>query len=407
MIAFDVETIRKDFPILNTTQNGKQYVYLDNGATTQKPQVVIDAISKFYSETNSNIHRGVHRKSEASTQAYEHARTVVQKFINAKNKAEVIFTSGTTASINTVASTFGEKYIQEGDEILVTEMEHHANIVPWQMLCERKGAVLKYIPITDTGELDLSNIDDLLSIKTKLFAFTYVSNALGTVNPVEELITKAKEKSIPVLLDAAQAIQHYPIDVQKLDVDFLVFSGHKIYAPTGIGVLYGKEKHLRAMPPYMGGGDMIEKVSFNGTSFADIPFKFEAGTTNYVGAHALGVAIEYLQTLGIDNIAIYEKELLQYATERISSIDGVKIYGTAKNKSAVISFLLVGAHPYDVGLILDQLAIAIRTGTHCAEPVMDKFGIPGTARAVFNFYNTREEVDKLVSAIQRAKRMLL
>lgn len=405
-MALDPQHIRKDFPILNTEQNGKPYIYLDNGATTQKPQIVIDAISDFYEKTNSNIHRGVHRKSQEATDAYEKARKTVQQFINAADKKEVIFTSGTTNSINLVASSFGEKFISEGDEILVTNLEHHANIVPWQMLCERKGAKLRVVPITDSGELILDNIDELLNERTKLFAFTYVSNALGTVNPVRELISKAKAKNIPVLLDAAQAIQHIPVDVQELDVDFLAFSGHKIYAPTGIGVLYGKEKWLSEMPPYMGGGDMIEKVSFDGTTFADLPFKFEAGTTNYVGAHALAVAIDYLQTIGLDKIANYEGELLRYATEKISAIEGVTIYGTAPKKSAVVSFLIDGIHPYDVGMILDQLGIAVRTGSHCSEPLMDRLNIPGTARAVFNFYNTKEEIDALVKGIERAKRML-
>ncbi len=406
-MSLDVNKIRKDFPILNTEQNGKPYIYLDNGATTQKPQVVIDAISDFYKNINSNIHRGVHRKSQEATDAYENARITVQQFINAADKKEVIFTYGTTSSINLVANSFGEKFIGEGDEILITTMEHHANIVPWQMLCDRKGAKLNVIPITDEGELILEEVDKLLTDKTKLFSFTYVSNTLGTVNPVEELIAKAKAKGIPVMLDAAQAIQHIPIDVQELDVDFLAFSGHKIYAPTGIGVLYGKEKWLSQMPPYMGGGDMIEKVSFDGTTFAELPFKFEAGTTNYVGAHALAVAIKYLQEIGIENIATYEAELLDYATEKISAIENLTIYGRAKHKSAVVSFLIDGTHPFDLGMILDQLGIAIRTGTHCSEPLMDRLGIPGTARAVFNFYNTKEEVDALVKGIERAKRMLL
>ncbi|MEN9444270.1 MAG: hypothetical protein RIS47_1160 [Bacteroidota bacterium] len=405
-MAFDIQKIRNDFPILAQLQNGKPYVYLDNGATTQKPQVVIDAISEFYQTTYSNIHRGVHRKSEESTQAYEAARQKISSFINATHSREVIFTSGTTQSINTLAFSFGEQYVHEGDEIMVSEMEHHSNIVPWQMLCERKRATLKVIPITDQGELRMDVYAQMLNPRVKLVAVTYVSNTLGTITPAAEIIALAHAQGIPVMLDAAQAIQHIAIDVQKLDVDFLVFSGHKIYGPTGIGVLYGKEKWLEAMPPYMGGGDMIETVSFAKTSYASLPFKFEAGTMNFVDAHALGVAIDYVQGIGLENIAKQETTLLHYATAQMSAIEGLTIYGQATQKSAVISFLLKGQHPYDVGLILDQLGIAVRTGTHCTEPLMARLQIPGTVRPVFNFYNTLAEVDALVAGINRAKKML-
>jgi len=402
----DIQKIRTDFPILNEKIRGKQLVYLDNGASTQKPQVVIDAESYYYEHQYANIHRGVHYLSQVGTDLYENVRKQVQQFINAKHEHEIIFTKGTTNAINLVAYTFGRKFINEGDEILITEMEHHSNIVPWQMLCEEKKCILKYIPLQADGSINLEDAERLITPKTKLVSVVYVSNALGTINPIKELIAIAHKNDAKILIDAAQAIQHFTIDVQALDCDFFVFSGHKIYGPTGTGILYGKEDILNQMPPYEGGGDMIKTVSFSGTTFNDLPFKFEAGTPNIAGCIALGTAIKYVQDLGIDNIRAYETELLNYATEKLSAIEGLKIYGTAKHKSSVISFLLDGIHPYDVGVILDNQGIAIRTGHHCAQPVMDHYGIPGSCRASFAFYNTKEEVDVLVEGILRAKKML-
>ena len=402
----DIQKIRTDFPILNEKIRGKQLVYLDNGASTQKPQVVIDAESYYYEHQYANIHRGVHYLSQVGTDLYENVRKQVQQFINAKHEHEIIFTKGTTNAINLVAYTFGRKFINEGDEIVITEMEHHSNIVPWQMLCEEKKCVLKYIPLQADGSINLEDAERLITPKTKLVSVVYVSNALGTINPIKELIAIAHKNGAKILIDAAQAIQHFTIDVQALDCDFFVFSGHKIYGPTGTGILYGKEEILNEMPPYEGGGDMIKTVSFSGTTFNDLPFKFEAGTPNIAGCIALGTAIKYVQDLGIDNIRAYETELLNYATEKLSAIEGLKIYGTAKHKSSVISFLLDGIHPYDVGVILDNQGIAIRTGHHCAQPVMDHYGIPGTCRASFAFYNTKEEVDVLVDGILKAKKML-
>ncbi len=402
----DIQKIRTDFPILNEKIRGKQLVYLDNGASTQKPQVVIDAESYYYEHQYANIHRGVHYLSQVGTDLYENVRKQVQQFINAKHEHEIIFTKGTTNAINLVAYTFGRKFINEGDEILITEMEHHSNIVPWQMLCEEKKCILKYIPLQADGSINLEDAERLITPKTKLVSVVYVSNALGTINPIKELIAIAHKNGAKILIDAAQAIQHFTIDVQALDCDFFVFSGHKIYGPTGTGILYGKEDILNQMPPYEGGGDMIKTVSFSGTTFNDLPFKFEAGTPNIAGCIALGTAIKYVQDLGIDNIRAYETELLNYATEKLSAIEGLKIYGTAKHKSSVISFLLDGIHPYDVGVILDNQGIAIRTGHHCAQPVMDHYGIPGSCRASFAFYNTKEEVDVLVEGILRAKKML-
>ncbi|MBK6275432.1 MAG: cysteine desulfurase [Saprospirales bacterium] len=398
--------IRTDFPILNEKIRGKQLVYLDNGASTQKPQVVIDAESYYYEHQYANIHRGVHYLSQVGTDLYENVRKQVQQFINAKHEHEIIYTKGTTNAINLVAYTFGRKFINEGDEIVITEMEHHSNIVPWQMLCEEKKCILKYIPLQEDGSINLEDAEKLITPKTKLVSVVYVSNALGTINPIKELIAIAHKNGAKILIDAAQAIQHFTIDVQALDCDFFVFSGHKIYGPTGTGILYGKEDILNQMPPYEGGGDMIKTVSFSGTTFNDLPFKFEAGTPNIAGCIALGTAIKYVQDLGIDNIRAYETELLNYATEKLSAIEGLKIYGTAKHKSSVISFLLDGIHPYDVGVILDNQGIAIRTGHHCAQPVMDHYGIPGTCRASFAFYNTKEEVDVLVDGILKAKKML-
>ncbi|MCK5169083.1 MAG: cysteine desulfurase, partial [Bacteroidales bacterium] len=394
MLSLDIQKIRKDFPILNQKVYNKPLVYLDNGATTQKPQVVIDEEIKIYSKENSNIHRGVHYLSEQLTQRYEDARKAVQKFINAPHDREVIFTSGTTESINTIAFSFGEKYINKGDEIIISALEHHANIVPWQMLCERKKATLKVIPINEKGELLLDEYQKLISPKTKIVAVNQVSNALGTVNDVKKLIDIAHQQNIPVLIDGAQSIQHGNVDVQELDCDFFVFSGHKIYGPNGIGVIYGKEKWLNEMPPFMTGGEMIKKVTFEKTTFNELPFKFEAGTPNYVGAIGLVTAINYIQEIGLENIAAYEKELLDYATEKLESIDGLRIIGTAQKKVSVISFVLDNIHHYDAGMVIDKMGIAVRTGHHCAEPLMDCFNIEGTIRASFSFYNTKEEIDK-------------
>lgn len=406
MTNFNIQKIRADFPILNEKIRGKQLVYLDNGASTQKPKVVIDAESYYYEHQYANIHRGVHFLSQVGTDLYENVRKHVQQFINAKHNHEIIYTKGTTNAINLVAYTYGRKFINDGDEIVITEMEHHSNIVPWQMLCEEKKCVLKFIPLQEDGSINIEDAEKLITPKTKLVSVVYVSNALGTINPIKELIEIAHKNGAKILIDAAQAIQHFTIDVQKLDCDFLVFSGHKIYGPTGTGILYGKEEILNEMPPYEGGGDMIKSVSISGTVFNDLPFKFEAGTPNIAGCIALGTAIKYVQDIGIDNIKAYETELLNYATEKLSAIEGLKIYGTSKQKSSVISFLLDGIHPYDVGVILDNQGIAIRTGHHCAQPVMEHYDIPGTCRASFSFYNTKEEVDMLVEGILKAKKML-
>lgn len=407
MKAFDIDKIRADFPILKREIHGKPLVYFDNGATTQKPQQVIDAIAHYYRDMNSNVHRGVHYLSQISTDAFEVTRHKVQEFIHAVHDYEIIITNGTTHGINLVATCYGKAFIHEGDEIIITAMEHHSNIVPWQMLCEEKGAVLKIIPMNEKGELELDVYKQLLNARTKLVAFNYVSNALGTINPVKEIIDEAHKYNVPVLLDAAQAIQHIPIDVQALDVDFLVFSGHKMYGPTGIGVLYGKEKWLNAMPPYQGGGDMIKEVTLEKTTYNDLPFKFEAGTPNIEAGICLANAIDYINEIGLDTIKQHEDDLLEYATNELSKIDGIRFIGTAEEKSSVISFLVDGTHPYDVGVLLDKMGIAVRTGHHCAQPVMDQFGIPGTIRASFAMYNTKEEVDILVAGIQRAVRMLV
>lgn len=407
MAAFDIQKIREDFPILSQQVYNKPLVYFDNGATAQKPVQVINTINHLYAGKNSSIHRGVHYLSEQMTEAYEGARKTVQSFINAKNSREVIFTAGTTASINTIAFSFGEKYISEDDEIIVSEMEHHANIVPWQMLCERKKATLKVIPINDAGELILEDYKKLFTNKTKLVSVVHTSNSLGTINPVKEIIDFAHSKNVPVLIDGAQAIHHSAVDVQELDCDFFVFSGHKMYGPTGIGVLYGKEKFLEELPPYQGGGDMIDKVSFEKTTYNELPFKFEAGTTNYVGAIGLGEAVKYLNSIGLENIAAYEKELLDYGTQKLKSIDGIRIYGNAANKVSILSFLIDGVHQYDAGMILDKLGIAVRTGTHCTMPLMERFGIDGTIRASLSFYNTKEEIDKLYEALLKVKEMFL
>ena len=404
-MSLNVNKIRTDFPILNQKVHGKDYVYLDNGATTQKPVQVIDAVSDFYRTTNSNIHRGVHYLSDQSTKAYEAVRKNVQNYINAKEESEIIFTKGTTDSINLVAFSFGEKFINKGDEIIVSTMEHHSNLVPWQMLCERKNAKLRVLPFDKNGELELDKLPGLLNEKTKLLALTHVSNSLGTVNPVKEIIELAHKANVPVLIDGAQSIQHRKIDVQDLDCDFFVFSGHKIYAETGIGVLYGKEKCLQEMPPYQGGGDMVDHVTLEKTTYLDAPFKFEAGTSNYVGAVSLGVAIDYINNLGLENIAAYEAKLLAYATEKLEAIEGLTIYGKAKKKTATISFLLENIHHYDTGMILDKLGIAVRTGSHCTQPIMDALEITGTVRASFAFYNTFDDVDRLVEGILKVKEM--
>ncbi|WP_322551086.1 cysteine desulfurase [Flavobacterium psychraquaticum] len=402
---FDVQKIRADFPILSQKVNGKPLVYFDNGATSQKPQVVIDAISKYYSEINANIHRGVHTLSQLATDAYEISRNTVQKHLNAKHNHEVIFTSGTTFGINLVANGFGS-LLKAGDEVMVSALEHHSNIVPWQFLCERTGAKLVVIPMNLKGELIMSEFDELLSDKTKIVAVNHISNALGTVNPIEYIIKKAHQVGAAVLIDGAQATPHLKPDVQALDCDFYVFSGHKICAPTGVGILYGKEEWLRKLPPYQGGGEMIAEVTFEKTTYADLPHKFEAGTPNISGGIVLGTAIDYMNSIGFENIASYEQELLEYGTKRLLEIEGLTIYGTSENKASVISFNIEGIHPYDIGTIIDKLGIAVRTGHHCAQPIMNFFNIPGTIRASFAFYNTKEEIDIFVEAVKKAHMML-
>ena len=396
-----IEAIRADFPILKTKVYGRELIYFDNGATTQKPQCVIDTLDEVYKTYNSNIHRGVHALSDKASEEYEKAREKVRSFINAEKREEIIFTSGATGSINAIAFSFGERYIRKDDEIIISGLEHHANIVPWQMLCERKNAILKVIPVNDKGEIIVGEFKELLSEKTKLVAVTQVSNALGTVLPVKEIIEAAHSMDIPVLVDGAQGIQHGIVDVQNLDCDFYVFSGHKIYGPAGIGVLYGKEKWLTELPPYQGGGDMVANVTFEKTTYNELPFKFEAGTMNYPGAIGLGTALDYLLSIGLENINAMERKLLDHATARLSAIEGLKIYGTSSSKISTISFLVKDIHQYDTGMVLDKLGIAIRTGTHCAQPVMDRFGIKGTVRASMCFYNTKDEVDMLGTGIEK------
>lgn len=405
-MPFDIDKIRKDFPLLSKTVHGQSIIYFDNGATTQKPSQVIDTIRTYYEEANASVHRGIHFLSERSTDTYEKARETVRGFLNAASSREIIFTSGTTGSLNAVAFSFGERYISEGDEILISGMEHHANIVPWQMMCERKGAVLKVIPFDERGELILEDFGRLISEKTRLVSITHVSNTLGTINPVKEIIHRAHEAHVPVLLDGAQAVQHESVDVRELDADFYVFSGHKVYGPNGIGVLYGKESYLEEMPPYQGGGDMVDQVTFAKTTYAELPFKFEAGTTNYIGAAGLASALDYLSLIGIPAIREYEHDLLVYATEKMKAIPGLKIYGEAPRKISILSFLLKGIHPYDAGMVLDKLGIAVRTGTHCNQPVMDHFGISGTIRASLALYNTREEIDRFYGGLQKVVKML-
>jgi cysteine desulfurase/selenocysteine lyase len=401
----DIQKIRADFPILSQKVNGKPLVYFDNGATSQKPKVVIEAITKYYEEINANIHRGVHTLSQLATDAYEVSRGKIQNHINAKFSHEVIFTSGTTHAINAIANGFAS-ILKVGDEVLVSALEHHSNIVPWQMLCERTGATLKVIPMNENGELIMSEFDKLLSEKTKIVTVNHISNALGTINPIEYIIEKAHQVGAAILIDGAQATPHLKPDVQALDCDFYVFSGHKICGPTGVGILYGKEEWLRKLPPYQGGGEMIATVSFEKTTYADLPHKFEAGTPNIEGGIVLGTAIDYLNEIGFENIAAYEHELLDYATAKLLEIEGLKIFGTAKEKTSVISFNIDGIHPYDIGTIIDKLGIAVRTGHHCAQPIMDFYKIPGTIRASFAFYNTKEEIDIFVEAVKKAKMML-
>jgi cysteine desulfurase/selenocysteine lyase len=401
----DINKIRADFPILSRTVNGKPLVYFDNGATSQKPQIVIDAIAAYYQEINANIHRGVHTLSQLATDAYEISRAKLQNHINAKFAHEVIFTSGTTHGINAVANGFAS-LLKPGDEVLVSALEHHSNIVPWQMLCEKTGATLKVIPMNENGELIMAEYDKLLSDKTKIVTVNHISNALGTVNPVKYIIDKAHEFGAAVLIDGAQAVPHLKPDVQALDCDFYVFSGHKMCGPTGVGILYGKEAWLNKLPPYQGGGEMIKEVTFEKTTYADLPHKFEAGTPDIAGGIVLGTAVDYMNSIGFDNIQKQELELLEYATKRLLEIEGLKIFGTAKEKTSVVSFNIEGIHPYDIGTIIDKLGIAVRTGHHCAQPIMNFFDIPGTIRASFSFYNTKEEIDVMVQAVKKAQLML-
>ena len=405
--AIDVLKIRADYPILESQVNGKPLVYFDNGATSQKPKQVIDAIVNYYEHYNSNVHRGVHTLSQQATDAYEHARENVKNYLHAADSAEIIFTKGTTEGINLVAQTWGRTNLKAGDEVLITAMEHHANIVPWQMICEEKGAILRYIPITQTGELDLSQLNNLINERTKMVALVYVSNALGIINPVETIVAKAKQVGAKVLIDGAQAVPHFHVNVQELGADFFVFSGHKLFGPTGIGVLYGKKEILDEMIPYQGGGDMIKNVTLEKTTYNVTPFKFEAGTPNIEGAVGLSAAIDYVQSLDSEGIEEYEQELLHYATNRLMEIEGLKVYGQSNRKVPVVSFLIEGIHPYDLGFILDKNGIAVRTGQHCTQPIMDFFEIPGTVRVSLAFYNTKEEIDFLIETIHRAKKMLL
>ena len=401
----DVYSIRKDFPILASQVYGKPLIYLDNGATTQKPLSVINKLGEGYLHHNANVHRGVHFLSQDATELHEGARSRVQRFINAKESAEIIFTRGTTESINLVAYSFGEAFLSEGDEVIVSDMEHHSNIVSWQLLQARKGIVLKHVRLNELQQLDFEHFCSLFSEKTRLISIVHVSNVLGTINPVKDIIAFSHERGVPVLIDAAQSIPHLKIDVQDMDCDFLVFSGHKIYGPTGVGVLYGKRALLEKMPPYQGGGEMIQTVSFEKTTFNELPYKFEAGTPDFVSTVALAEALDYVDNIGMQNIAAYEKELLDYCTEQFREIPGMRIFGNAREKSAVMSFLVGDIHHYDMGMLLDKLGIAVRTGHHCAEPLMHSLGIQGTVRASFSFYNTKEEIDALVAGIRRVAKM--
>lgn len=402
----DINIIRNDFPALHQMVYKKPLVYLDNAATTQKPNCVIETLKNYYEKQNSNIHRGVHYLSQQATTAYENARITVQKFINAKHSHEIVFTRGTTESINLIASSFAKKFLKAGDEVLITVMEHHSNIVPWQLVCEEKKAKLKVIPFNDNGELMMDSLENLLNEKVKIVAITHISNALGTVNPVKEIIKKSHEINIPVLVDGAQAVPHMKVDVQDLDCDFYCFSGHKVYAPMGAGVLYGKEKWLEELPPYQGGGEMIKNVTLKKTTYNELPFKFEAGTPNVGDGLGLETALKYLSVLGLENIFKYKDELLAYANKKLSEIEGLRFIGNAKDKKGVASFIVGNIHPSDIGVLLDKMGIAVRTGHHCAQPVMDFFGIPGTVRASFALYNTKEEVDILIKGIKKAKEML-
>ena len=401
----DLQKIRADFPILSREVYGKPLVYFDNGATTQKPRQVVDAITDEYYSVNANVHRGVHFLSQQATELHEASRETVRKFIHAGSTNEIIFTRGTTESINLFVSSFGEEFMQEGDEVILSVMEHHSNIVPWQLLAAKRGIAIKVIPMNDRGELLLDEYKQLFSERTKIVSVAHVSNVLGTVNPVKEMIRYAHGQGVPVLVDGAQSIPHMPVDVQDLDAEFYVFSGHKIYGPTGIGVLYGKEEWLDKLPPYQGGGEMIASVSFEKTTFNELPFKFEAGTPDYIGSTALAEALRYVGRLGMDNIAAYEDELLRYATDKLNAIDGMRIFGQAAHKGAVLSFLVGNIHHYDMGMLLDRLGIAVRTGHHCAQPLMQDLGIEGTVRASFSFYNTKEEIDDFAAGIERVRKM--
>lgn len=415
-LSFNVKEIRKDFPILSAQVNGKPLIYLDNAATAQKPQAVIDAVSNYYSAQNANIHRGVHKLSQDITTLYENARITIQKHLNARHAHEIIFTRGTTDAINLVAHAFGKKFITTGDEIIVSQMEHHSNILPWQTLCEEKGAILKVIPVNEKGELNPEKFEKLLSSKTKLVAITHVSNTLGTINPVKEVVRLVRKHTsppgeeagsgAPIFVDGAQAVPHMKVDVRDLDADFYCFSGHKVYGPTGVGILYMKEKWMKELPNYQTGGGTIKTVSFKKTEYVDGPLRFEAGTPHIEGGIGLAAAIDYINKTGLENIQAYEYELLEYATEKLSKINGLKIIGTAKEKASVISFVIDGLHPLDIGTILDKLGIAVRTGHHCTQPLMECFGVPGTVRASFAFYNTKEEIDELVKGIEKAIKML-
>lgn len=402
---YDINKVREDFPILTREVYGKPLVYLDNGATTQKPRQVVEAMVDEYYNVNANVHRGVHFLSQQATDLHEASREVVRAFINAHSTSEIIFTRGTTESINLLAFSLGEAMVKEGDEVVVSAMEHHSNIVPWQMMCERKGALLRVIPMTDEGELQLDTLEGLLTEQTRIVCCTQVSNVLGTVNPVKEVVRMAHEKGIPVLVDGAQSVPHMPVDVQDLDCDFFAFSGHKVYGPTGVGVLYGKEAWLEKLPPYQGGGEMIKNVTFEKTTYNELPYKFEAGTPDYVATHALATALDYVSGLGMANIEAHEQKLTRYALKQLQQIEGMRILGAAKERDAVISFLVGDIHHLDMGTLLDRLGIAVRTGHHCAEPLMRRLGIEGTVRASFALYNTKEEVDALVAGIERIRKM--
>ncbi len=404
--TYDVAAVRRQFPVLSREVKGKKLIYLDNAATSQKPQVVLDALVRYYTDYNANIHRGIHTLAEEATAAFENTRDAIQRFLNASSREEIIFTKGTTEGINLVAYTWGRQNIKAGDEIIVSSMEHHSNIVPWLMLCEEKGAVLKVIPINDDGELLMDEYEKLITARTKLVSIVHVSNALGTINPVKEIISLAHKAGAVVLLDGAQSTVHLDIDVQDLDCDFFAFSGHKLYGPTGIGALYGKKELLMSMPPFHGGGEMIKEVSFQAFSYNDLPYKFEAGTPNVADAIALKAAFEFTEGLGKESIRQHENELLTYATEQLDAIDGIRIIGRAKEKISVLSFVVENVHPQDLGILLDNRGIAVRTGHHCAQPLMDRFGIPGTTRASFALYNTKEEIDELVAGLQKAIKLL-